>query len=60
LQTIRILLEHLYKEKESGVRAKVVMLLAELSQSPGYDPSPLVDDIITAMKREGETSAPLH
>ena len=47
------MLEHFYKEPENVVRAKVMMLLAQLAQTPGYNPIGLIDDIAAAMKREG-------
>ena len=56
-QYVRMLFEHFYKEKESAIRVKVMMLLAELSQTANYDPVPLVDEVIAAMKREGLSHA---
>ncbi|XP_023932225.1 integrator complex subunit 4-like isoform X1 [Lingula anatina] len=49
---VRGLLDHFYKEKESFVRVKVLLVLAQVVKTPGFNAAAIVDDLLNAFKRE--------
>ncbi|XP_043929275.1 integrator complex subunit 4 isoform X2 [Protopterus annectens] len=49
---VRILLEHYYKENDKSVRLKIVSLLGLLSQTPGFVPDCIVEDVINLLQNE--------
>lgn len=49
---VRILLEHYYKENDNSVRLKIASLLGLLSQTVGFTPDSIVDDVIGTLQNE--------
>ncbi|PIK44302.1 putative integrator complex subunit 4 [Apostichopus japonicus] len=49
---IPALLEYYSKESNSAVRAKIVMMLADFSRTPGYDALPLAEDVLRLLAHE--------
>lgn len=53
---VTCLLEYYSKDSNSAVRAKIVMILADLSRTPGFDVLPLAEDIVRLLSHESKFS----